>query len=159
VLYNSKCPCGSANRPVLSSLNRTALGLWLAASNHLALCLVARTLSSHLHRSGQIHRVTGSARPPARVLLWAEQETKLKLLHPKAKNLLEALLYRGEVPRGKALQVIGTSASGSRRIVSDLAKYEAIRSPSPYGPLRLALLATLAPRWLPGLFPDKKDEG
>jgi Fic family protein len=95
----------------------------------------------------------------ARVLLWADEETKLKLLHPKAKNLLEALLYRGEVPRGEAPHVIGTSASGSRRIVNDLAKYGAIRSASPYGPLRLALPATLAPRWLPGLFPDKKDEG
>ena len=95
----------------------------------------------------------------ARVLLWAEEETKLKLLHPKAKNLLEALLYRGEVPRGEAPQVMGTSSTGSRRIVNDLAKYGAIRSDSPYGPLRLALPATLAPRWLPGLFPDKKDEG
>ena len=94
----------------------------------------------------------------ARVLLWAEEETRLKLLHPKARNLLEALLYRGEVPRGEAPHVIGTSASGSRRIVNDLTKYGAIRSASPYGPLRLALPATLAPRWLPGLFPDKKDE-
>jgi hypothetical protein len=50
-----------------------------------------------------------------RVLLWAEEETKLKLLHPKAKNLLEALLYRGEVRRGEAPHLIGTSASGSRR--------------------------------------------
>lgn len=94
----------------------------------------------------------------ARVLLWAEEETRLKLLHPKAKNLLEALLYRGEVPRGEAPHVIGTSASGSRRIVNHLTKYGAIRSASPYGTLRLALPATLAPRWLPGLFPDKKDE-
>jgi hypothetical protein len=67
----------------------------------------------------------------ARVLLWAEEETKLKSLHPKAKNILEALLYRGEVPRGEAPYVIGTSSSGSRRIVSDLTQYGAIGSASP----------------------------
>ena len=54
--------------------------------------------------------------------------------------------------------LIGTIASGSRRIVNDLTKYGAIHSQSPYGPLRLALRATRAPRWMPGLFPDKTDE-
>lgn len=92
----------------------------------------------------------------ARVLLWAEEEAKLKLLNPKAIHLLEALLYRGQVPRGEAPRVIGASGSVSRRAVADLFKLDAIRSDTPYGPLRLALPATLAPRWLPGLFPEHR---
>jgi Fic family protein len=93
-----------------------------------------------------------------RVLLWADEETKLKVLNSKAKTLLEALLYRGEIPRGEAPKVIGASSSASKRAVSDLLKLGAIRSETPYGPLRLALPATLAPRWMPGLFPDKEKE-
>jgi hypothetical protein len=116
------------------------------------------TESPHLHTYAY-QALTRDRTDSAAIFRTSEEETKLKLLHPKAKNLLEAMLYRGEVPRGEAPNVIGTSPSGSRRIVNDLTKYGAIRSASPYGPLRLALPATLAPRCLPGLFPDKKDEG
>ena len=35
-----------------------------------------------------------------RILLWAEEEIRLDSLPPKAGNVLEALLYRGELPRG-----------------------------------------------------------
>ena len=35
----------------------------------------------------------------ARILMWAEEETRLRALPPKAGAILEAVLYRGELPR------------------------------------------------------------
>jgi len=32
--------------------------------------------------------------------MWAEEETRLNKLPPKVGNVLEAVLYRGELPRG-----------------------------------------------------------
>ena len=36
-----------------------------------------------------------------RILLWAEEEGRLGALPAKAGSVLEALLYRGELPRGE----------------------------------------------------------
>src|SRR5208283_5039693 len=43
----------------------------------------------------------------ARILLWTEEETRLGKLPAKSGSLLEALLYRGEIPRGEAHDVVG----------------------------------------------------
>jgi hypothetical protein len=91
----------------------------------------------------------------ARILLWAEEEIKLKSLPPKAGLVLEALLYRGELPRGDVAQVLGMTDRHSRRIIADLMRHDVIVSESPYGPLHLTFPAALAPRWMPGLFPEK----
>ena len=54
----------------------------------------------------------------ARILLWAEEEIRLNKLPPKASNILEALLYRGELPRGDAAAIVGTGERQARRVVS-----------------------------------------
>ena len=41
----------------------------------------------------------------ARILLWAEEEIRLDQLPPKSGAVLEALLYRGELPRGDAAAI------------------------------------------------------
>ena len=91
----------------------------------------------------------------ARILMWAEEEIRLGQLPAKSGTLLEALLYRGELPRGDADVVAGTSERQGRRIVSALLEKEVLTSESPRAPLRLAFPAILASRWMPGLFPDK----
>jgi Fic family protein len=91
----------------------------------------------------------------ARILVWAEEEIRLGQLPPKSGNILEALLYRGELPRGDADAVVGTGERQARRIVSALLDKEVLASESPRAPLRLAFPAILASRWMPGLFPDK----
>src|ERR1022692_2345139 len=88
-----------------------------------------------------------------RILLWAEEETRLGHLPPKSGSVLEAVLYRGELPRGEADTVVGTGERQARRIVSALVEKEVIASDSPRSPLRLIFPATLAARWMPGLFP------
>lgn len=90
-----------------------------------------------------------------RILLWAEEETRLGQLPAKSGSLLEAVLYRGELPRGDAASIVGTGERQARRVVSALLDKEVLVSQSPRAPLRLAFPATLAERWMPGLFPEK----
>lgn len=89
-----------------------------------------------------------------RIRLWAEEEIRTDSLPPKAGKILEAILYRGELPRAEIPDIVGTGDRQARRIVSLLQDYGVIRSDSTRAPLRIAFPATLAGRWLPGLFPD-----
>jgi Fic family protein len=90
-----------------------------------------------------------------RMLLWAEEEIKLDNLPARAGNVLEAILYRGAVPRGDVPEIVGTGPRQARRIVSALIEKGVVTSPSSRAPLRLSLPATLASRFTPGLFPEK----
>jgi Fic family protein len=90
-----------------------------------------------------------------RILLWAEEEIRFGQLPPKSGSILEAILYRGELPRGDAGTAAGTGRRQARRIVSALLDRQVLISESPRAPLRLAFPATLASRWMPGLFPEK----
>jgi len=92
----------------------------------------------------------------ARILLWAEEETRLGALPPKSGHILEAVLYRGELPRGDAAAVVGVGERHARRIVSSLIDRGVLTSETPRAPLRLVFPATLSSRWMPGLFPDAR---
>jgi Fic family protein len=92
-----------------------------------------------------------------RILLWAEEEIRLGALPPKSGSILEAVLYRGELPRQDVDTVVGTGERQARRIVSSLLAHGVLESDSPRAPLRLTFPATLAHRWMPGLFPEKPD--
>jgi Fic family protein len=91
----------------------------------------------------------------ARILLWAEEEIRLGHLLPKSGNVLEAVLYRGELPRGAVADLVATGDRQARRIVSALIEKEVLTAETPRAPLHLAFPATLASRWMPGLFPEK----
>ena len=90
-----------------------------------------------------------------RILLWTEEEIRLERLPPKSGAILEAVLYRGELPRGDAAGIIGTGDRQARRVVSALIERGVLISESSRAPLRLAFPAVLASRWMPGLFPDQ----
>ena len=90
-----------------------------------------------------------------RILLWAEEEIRLGTLLPKSGNVLEAVLYRGELPRGDVADLVGTGDRQARRLVSALIAKEVLTAATPRAPLQLAFPATLASRWMPGLFPEK----
>lgn len=90
-----------------------------------------------------------------RILLWAEEEVRLDTLPPKAGTILEAVLFRGELPRGDVAGLLGATARHARRIVAALTARGVLVSDSPRAPLRLAFPAALASRWMPGLFPEK----
>jgi len=90
-----------------------------------------------------------------RILLWAEEQIRLDRLPPKSGAILEAVLYRGELPRGDAAGTVGTGERQARRVVSGLTEQGVLVSESSRAPLRLAFPAALASRWMPGLFPEK----
>jgi Fic family protein len=90
-----------------------------------------------------------------RIMIWAEEEIRADALPPKSGAVLEAVLYRGELPRGEVGGIIGTVDRQARRITSALLERGVLTSEGPRAPLRLAFPATLASRWMPGLFPEK----
>jgi Fic family protein len=91
----------------------------------------------------------------ARILTWAEEEIRLNHLPPKSGEILQAVLYRGELPRVDAPGIVGTGERHARRIVSALLDQGVLVSESTRAPLRLAFPAALAARWMPGLFPER----
>ncbi len=90
-----------------------------------------------------------------RIRLWVEEAVRTDSLPPQAGNVLEAVLYRGELPRGDVPDVVGTGDRQARRIVAALQDAGALTAESSRAPLRIAFPAALAGRWLPGLFPEQ----
>lgn len=90
-----------------------------------------------------------------RILLWAEEEVRANRLPLRAGQVLEAVLFRGELARGDAAGLLGTSDRQARRVVSALLERGVLVSDSARAPLVLTFPAALAPRWMPGLFPEK----
>jgi Fic family protein len=90
----------------------------------------------------------------ARILQWADEQIRLGALPRKSGSILEAELYRGELPRADTDSVVGVGPRHARRMVSALVEKGVLTSVSPRAPLRLAFPARLASRWMPGLFPE-----
>jgi Fic family protein len=91
----------------------------------------------------------------ARIHQWAGEEAALGTLPAKAANVLDAVLYRGELPRGELEAIVGTGDRQARRVAATLTDIGVLVSESSRAPLRIAFPATLASRWMPGLFPDQ----
>ena len=90
-----------------------------------------------------------------RIHRWVEEEAALGTLPLKAGAIIDAILYRGELPRGDLEAVVGTGERQARRIASSLLDLGVVVSESSRAPLRMAFPAALASRWMPGLFPEK----
>lgn len=106
----------------------------------------------------QVNFMEGLMQPDrlrTRILLWVEEEVRLDNLPPKSGNILEAVLYRGELPRGDVAGIVGAGERHARRIVSALVERGVLVSESSRAPLRLVFPAALASRWMPGLFPER----
>ena len=91
-----------------------------------------------------------------RILIWAEEEIRAGALPPRSGAMLQAILYRGELPRGDVAEILGTGERQARRVTAALIGRDILTSDSSRAPLRLAFPARLASRWLPGLFPDRE---
>ncbi len=89
----------------------------------------------------------------ARVLTWAEEEARMGSFPKTAIIIMEAVLFRGELPRGDVAGLIQGSDRSASRLANQLSTFGVLTSPSSRAPWRLALPATLAQRWFPGLYP------
>jgi len=92
-----------------------------------------------------------------RIMIWAEEEIRADALPPKSGNILEAILYRGELPRGEVPRLLEAGERQARRVTAALIEQEVLISKSTRAPLRLAFPAKLASRWMPGLFPEQAE--
>ena len=91
----------------------------------------------------------------ARVKLWTDEEIATGALPPKAGAVLDAILYRGALPRGDVHELLNTSPRSARRVVSALIERGVVTAATTRSDLVIAFPAKLAGRWMPGLFPEK----
>ena len=73
-----------------------------------------------------------------RILIWVEEEVRAGALPPKSGAVLEAVLFRGVLPRGDVAAILGTGERQARRVTSALLRREVLVSESSRAPLRLA---------------------
>ncbi|MGW6780867.1 Fic family protein [Brucella pseudogrignonensis] len=92
-----------------------------------------------------------------RIMIWAEELIRARELPPKSDIVLKAVLYQGELKRGEVAGLLNLSERAARRITSALIDIGALRSESSRAPLLVAFPAKFAERWMPGLFPEKRD--
>lgn len=92
-----------------------------------------------------------------RILIWVEEEVRVGALPPRSRTVLEAVLFRGELPRGDVAALLGTGERQARRVTAALMEGEILVSESSRAPLRLAFPARHASRWMPGLFPENPE--
>ena len=90
-----------------------------------------------------------------RMQLWAEEEVRQGHLPAGAGDVLRAVVYRGELPRGEVAGLLGHSDRHGRRVVAALQAAGVLTAESTRAPLRLTFPAALAGRWFPGLFPER----
>lgn len=90
-----------------------------------------------------------------RISTWAAEEIAVGALPKKSALVLEAVLYRGELPRSSVGDLMDVGDRQGRRIVSALVDKGVLTSTGPRAPLRIAFPAALASRWMPGLFPEQ----
>lgn len=89
-----------------------------------------------------------------RIMAWADEETRAGALPLKSAPVLEAVLFRGELPRGEVAPLLGVTDRHARRVVSALLDHGVLVSEGPRDPLFISFPAALASRWMPGLFPE-----
>jgi Fic family protein len=89
-----------------------------------------------------------------RIMKWSDEETGYGSLPAKASRVLEAILFRGSLPKSEVASVMDQSVRSARAATNALSKHGIITSISARDDWRLAFPAKLAPRIAPGLFPD-----
>jgi Fic family protein len=88
-----------------------------------------------------------------RILLWAREEIELGKLSSQSLQILEAILYRGEIHKNEIPGILSITDRHARRLTSVLVTQGILISNSTKSTLKLAFPAALADRWMPGLFP------
>ena len=88
-----------------------------------------------------------------RIVRWAEDEIGYGNVPALAPRVLDAILFKGSLPRGEVASVMGQSERSARNVTIALSKEGIIFSPGPRDDWQIAFPAKLAPRLMPGLFP------
>jgi Fic family protein len=89
-----------------------------------------------------------------RIMKWADEAAAYGNLPARAPRVLDAILFRGSLPKSEVAEVIGQSARSARAATNALSKQGIIASSGAQADWQIAFPAKLAPRITPGLFPD-----
>jgi Fic family protein len=89
-----------------------------------------------------------------RIMKWAEEATTYGNLPARAPRVLDAILFRGSLPKAEVADAMGQSARSARAATNALSKEGIITSSGAHADWQIAFPARLAPRIAPGLFPD-----
>ena len=89
-----------------------------------------------------------------RIMKWAEEEAAYDRLPAKSPRILDAILFRGSLPKSEVAAVLGQSARSARDATSALSRQGIIASAGVRDDWQIAFPAKLAPRITPELFPD-----
>ena len=109
----------------------------------------------------QVAFMEGLMRPRAfrdRILSWAEEETGYGTIPKKGARVLDAILFKGSLPRAEVAQVLNQSERTANYVTKALTKHGIIFSTGARADWQIAFPAKLAPRLMPGLFPDPLPE-
>lgn len=90
-----------------------------------------------------------------RILLWAKEEIEMKTIPPQTMQILEKILYRGEVSKSELPEILNVTERHARRLTSSLIEIGILSSESGKSSIKLAFPAKYANRWMPGLFPEQ----
>jgi len=114
---------------VYGRLGRAETILATAAAHHRLLWIhpfldgngrVARFLETCLDQVRFMESLVQPDRLRARMVMWAQEDARACALPARAGQLLEAVLYRGTLPRGDVPALLDTSERNARRVVSAL---------------------------------------
>lgn len=89
-----------------------------------------------------------------RIIDWSEDEIKYGRLPKQASRVLDAILFKGSLPRAEVASIIGQTSRSATTLTNALCKAGIISAASARADWQLAFPAKLAPRIAPGLFPD-----
>jgi hypothetical protein len=88
-----------------------------------------------------------------RMLRWADEEIQYGTLPAQAPRVLDAILFKGSLPRSEVAAVINQSERTARNATTALSREGIIFSAGARSDWQIAFPAKLAPRLMPGLFP------
>ena len=88
-----------------------------------------------------------------RILAWAADEVRYGNIPATSSKALDAILFKGSLPRSEVAGVIDQSDRSARNVTTALSKEGIIFSPGSRDDWQIAFPAKLAPRLMPGLFP------
>lgn len=87
-----------------------------------------------------------------RIAAYVERQAAFGRLQKNSGYLIEAALFHGEFPRGKAPRILNMSERSARRVLKDLLDKKLLVSDSAKGPVRLAFPAKVANYYFPRLY-------
>jgi hypothetical protein len=94
----------------------------------------SRVFSGDLPRPGDVHGRADGAEAPADPHFSFGRRKRPGQIRSKAGQVLEAVLYRGELPRGDVASLLGSGGRHARRIMAELSKVGVLTSDTSKAP-------------------------